>query len=261
PELVHLLDVKASVLLARDRTGPAIEALERSLEVASVAHGPRSSLVGVSLVNLGNAQVQAGDRARGRELYAQAVEILRERLGPDHDWTMMSVDNLAEVTARLGEPDAAEAMLEENVARRRRVLGEDHPSIAYSYSALGMAMASRGEWTRAAAQFERASGVHAASSGDRSVPYLSALSNFAFCLFRAGDYERAEDAQRRVIEIERATTSGGAGVLWGDFRSLVRIYLAQGDAQGALEAVEELRGVLFAEGEPSPDRARMFAAL
>ena len=260
PELVYVLDGKASALLSRDDPERAIEILERSMRIAEAAFGPETSTVGVVKVNLGNAHLQAGDRPRARDLYGEAVTILRARLGDDHDWTMMAVDNLAMMTARLGDPDGAEAMLEENLARRRRVMGEDHPAIAHSVSSMGMAMASRGEWGRAAAQFRRAAEMHLASSGGQSDPYISALSNAAFCLFRAGDLTGAEEAQRAVLDVERARATEGRR-LWGDLRMLVRITLARGDPQGSLAALDELRRAALVDGELSPGRARMLAAL
>ncbi len=222
--------------------------VQRALALARAIPGGDRLEIAADLTSLAWFRRMGGKAAEARELFAQALAIVRAERGETHPHTLGLRSNLASMLA-----DPAERVREHDgiLALRRAKLGDHHYMVANSWSALGSAYSDLGKLAAAEEAFDHAHAIWVETGGPGNPMALAALRNLARTRERAGETAAADASWRSLADDLRAAHASP--------RTLAgyRIDLALHDlamhrpAAAEAEADTALR-LLAAAGEPSP---------
>ena len=177
----------------------------RALEILRASPGGDRLEIAAALTALAWFRRSRGDEVGTRELFAEALAIVRAERGESHPHTLSLRSNLASML-----PETAERIREhqEILALRRAKLGETHYSVANSWSALGRAHLDAGDAATAADAFAAAHSIWLATDGAANPMALAAERNLAQALERKGDRGAAERAWAQLaVDLEGARAS------------------------------------------------------
>jgi predicted ATPase/class 3 adenylate cyclase len=169
--------------------------LERSLDLRR-AHGDERD-VSETLVELGNALHQLGDRASAERSYAEALELARAA-GADRP-VAGALNGLAIIRLSTGDPAAAVPILDEMIAVIQR-LGMRR-GLGTALANLGVAHLELGDSARAQASLEEAIQIGRELGDNRFVAmHLNSLATVALDF---GDPERARELHEEALAASR----------------------------------------------------------
>jgi tetratricopeptide (TPR) repeat protein len=147
--------------------------------------------------NLASLLFFKGDHASAATMYRRALAECEKVLGRDHPHTLVNVNNLAVVLDGDKNYAAAEPLFMRALEARERVLGPGHPDTLRTLHHLAAMLAKAGRPDESAALGKQYIARMATTEGS-VVPI--ALRQLAFECYRDGDYVRAEQLLRRVLE-------------------------------------------------------------
>ncbi len=216
-----------SIELAAGRIERARQQYTRSIELAAAVTGPGAIELSAALQGLALA---TDEPARRRQLFAQRLALLRDRLGEDHPLTLST-----RIAAALANQQAAEATLELRAACGR--LAQLHPS----HGRLILECAFEQGWLELAAdQFEQARVAFAVMlTVEPALPFYRDLAEAYLALVSGEPARAAERFRARLAQLPITAASP-----WSDLSDAANLELGLGMA-------ERLRG----------DRKQMTAAL
>lgn len=84
----------------------------------------------VSLNNLADEMLAAGDSAKAASIYSQALAIIEQSVGPNHPYAAVSLKGLADLYAGGKEFAKAEPLYQRLLVLQERVFGADSPNVA-----------------------------------------------------------------------------------------------------------------------------------
>jgi tetratricopeptide (TPR) repeat protein len=164
------------------------------------------------LSNWASVYALAGDDARARALYDEALTIVRGLEEP-HAIAMM-LNNLGAFHATGGRLDEALAYLEESAADQTALLGPDHPGTLRTRANIGVVAVMGGRYAEARPLLEAVLPRQEAALGPHHPEVAVTLEALATVLVRADELAAAEGMRRRVLEIrERVQAPGSTPVL------------------------------------------------
>ncbi len=169
--------------------------VQRALALARAMPGDNRLEIAADLTSLAWFRRMGGKAAEARELFAQALAIVRAERGETHPHTLGLRSNLASMLA-----DPAERVREhgEILALRRAKLGDHHYMVANSWSALGSAYSDLGKLADAEEAFAHAHAIWVETDGPGTPMALAALRNLARTRERAGKTAAAETSWRSL---------------------------------------------------------------
>lgn len=226
------------------------------------------------------------------------LAIARDELGAAHRATLSLAGNLASMYAKLGRPNDALPLLREAARAAELDRNVDPEHRAFLHNQLGLLLAGageldgaeqhfevalgidqdrnadvvtlastrgnlasialrRGEVDEAVAQFRGVRSIFVDAFGETHPKTLFVQANLATTLFRAGQLDEAEREFRDLI---RKLEASGANEseLYDPIASLAQVRLAQGEPDGALEAIQRSVDIVDRLGL---DRSRKLAPL
>jgi tetratricopeptide (TPR) repeat protein len=194
-----------AVQFRRGDYAAAIELHERALAIKERLFGANHPAVGVTLVNLANAENSRGDSARTEQLYRRALAIFESELGPQHPSVASCANNLGSVTSDRGRYREAIAFYERALQIRVASFGEGHISTASTIHNLGNAYLQLGELEDALRLHERALEIRRASTSPDHPDIALALASIAKVERSMGRLDSARTHDEEALAIrERA---------------------------------------------------------
>jgi tetratricopeptide (TPR) repeat protein len=147
--------------------------------------------------NLAGVYYRQGRYAEAEPLCQRALRDRERVLGPEHPDTLTSVNNLAGLYVSQGRYAEAEPLYQRGLRDGERVLGPEHPDTLASLSNLAALLARSGSVDEAASLFEE---YAARTKSDRVSAAPLAFRQLAYESYEEGDYPRAEQLLRSVLE-------------------------------------------------------------
>jgi serine/threonine protein kinase len=135
--------------------------------------------VGISFLDLGEAQIAAEQFEAARALYAK-------HRGPDHPDTLASMHNLARCFGALGRHTDALKLNEDTLALRKAKLGLDHPDTLWSMNNLANSFGSLGRHIEALELNEKTLALRKVRLGPDHPDTLVSISQLASCFDALG---------------------------------------------------------------------------
>ena len=242
PVLAELALAEGRTLDALGEYDPAVQALERALELAGeseqrpvmaraaasllfvVGQRQRRPKEGLRYLGLarglakGDPTAEAnlhskhatvlramGDYAKAEEEHRRALALREGVLGSTHPEAAGSRNNLATVLHAQGKYDEAEALLRRALTQQEEALGAEHPGVATTRNNLAVVLKARGEYEEAEAEHRRALALREAALGPDHPDVAESLGNLALVLKERGKYDEAETNLRQaLLRLEKA---------------------------------------------------------
>jgi eukaryotic-like serine/threonine-protein kinase len=199
---------RAKLLVARARLleGTAFFRLgelgsaERAVEDARTTFADAGDRVGVAraLNTLGSIVSEAGDPARGIDMYEEGLRIARE-IG-NENLVARVLSNLAIQERRAGNLDASLRLNREALAIRREI--GDRTNLAISLNNIGNVLLDQGDLAGAAKHYHEAADIHREIGDRRGV--ARALHNAAVALRLQGELTTARTTNEEALSIRRS---------------------------------------------------------
>lgn len=225
--------------------------LERALSILRATPAAPPLEIAANLTALAWCR-RARDRPEeARELFREALDILRSERGDDHLLTLGLRSNLASM---LDDPAERAREHEAILARRRAKLGEHHYMIANSWSALAAAKADSGEFAAAAAAYARAHAIWIETDKPENPMALAALRNEARAHERAGQSAHARASWGRLAT-DLSGARGSPRVLAGYHVELALYLLRVRQPSRAERESDRALALLELSHEPAPATA------
>jgi serine/threonine protein kinase/Tfp pilus assembly protein PilF len=197
PEVrARLQQVFGQIEFTRGRLGPAREALDEALTAQRRLLGPDHPDSLESLLALGAALRDEGERTRSRQLLEEALARHRRAYGEVHEKTaeaLFALSSLEEDT----DLEKAGALRKQALEIRRKVLPANHPELARTLGALAEYHKRRNELDRARALYVEALAIFADPANRRHPKFVAILNDYASLL---GDMNAAPEAERTLRE-------------------------------------------------------------
>ncbi len=153
----------------------------------------------ISVGNLANVLKSQGDYAAAEPLLRRALGAMERVLGPEHSYTMRSVDYLASVLRSRGDRVAAEPLYRRTLEVRERMLGHEHPDTLSSLNNLAALLESKGDYAAAEPLFRRALEAREGVLGPEPPDTLNTLRNLADMLANAGRPDESSALRKEYI--------------------------------------------------------------
>jgi len=261
-EYAFSLNQIGNALANRADYSSAVSYYRPALEIHTELYGAMHRETAASQVSLAKSFFQLGEYDDAESLYRQAVGTFRELLGDGHDNLAWGLHRLGVLLHARGQYAEADAALRESLGIYRRCFGDQDPFVALVLDSLGTLLLDRGDLDGARLSFEEALAIREQGTDvDDNAPTWH-LNRLAEWHERAGDYETAEPALRKIVE----DGEGGRGVEYPYWlrtqSSLGRLLLATGRADEAEAAYSDVLAMRRARlGARHPDVGRSLVDL
>ncbi len=161
------------------------------------------------LRNLAAARLHSGHPEEALELYRQALDLQRRRLGPRDPEIAESLYGLAVLHRARGEPEAAEPLLRQALEIFSASYGPRHTRVAAVASSLGRVLHDQGRLPEARRSFEQALELRLELLGEDHVHVANTRKNLAALLLDQGDVEGAGELLEAALASLRRTKPAG----------------------------------------------------
>jgi eukaryotic-like serine/threonine-protein kinase len=164
-----------------------------------------------------------------RPLVAQAVAVLRQRIGATNRETLLAVEAMAMLASRQGKFAEAEALYREVLTGRRLELGADHVETLRAISNLGQVAEQQGRLTEAEQHFRESLAEHRRVYGEGDRATLNVKSHLGGVLHKAGSPGEAGPLLREVVDGRRALLGENDGETLDAIADLAQLIADQGE--------------------------------
>jgi tetratricopeptide (TPR) repeat protein len=181
---------RSNVRELQGRLAESIEDTKRAIEAKTLALGPRSFDVAMSIGNLANHLVYGCDFTGATEASERGLAILVETAGTDHPWTALHLSNLGQFLFRSGRIDEAESAATRALAVLERETDPRGMFVAFPLRTLGLCHLARGRHEDALAVLERVVSIREATM-KAPLRLAEVHAPLARALYETGEKERA----------------------------------------------------------------------
>jgi serine/threonine-protein kinase len=243
----HLGDQDVSVLQAQhelavhyrnqrdyDRAEARFRTMIQGLEATAEPNDPN---LATAWLNLAVTVRDAGRYLEAEPLAREQLARMKEALGEEHRWIPVSQGILGSVLLWIGRYEEAEALYLDAVDRVDRQEA-DTPAAALRYLDLGLFYQISRRPDEAVPWLERALTIFTGSLEAGNVRLLSTLRSLMAVRMDQGRWEAATLLYDHLLEASEASTGARDTSLGSAYLLGGKLALAQGDPEGALEAVQ-----------------------
>jgi tetratricopeptide (TPR) repeat protein len=199
PETLTSVNNLALLLMDQGDYEPVGPLYRRALEARERVLGKEHPDTLTSVNNLAVWFKYKGDYAQAEPLYRRALEARERVLGKDHPDTLASVNNLAMLFDGQGDYAQAESLLRRALEAQERVLGKEHPDTLNSVNNLAGLLDSQGDYGKAEPLFRRALKGKDRVLGENHPDTLVTLQNLTDLLSKAGRSDESAALRREYI--------------------------------------------------------------
>jgi len=227
--------------------------LQAHARALAVGH-PESDVIGERSLSesVGRIDFQRGAYGQCYQMWRDAFEGRKSRLGPDHPVTLKGQHNFAFATEHIGDADLAEQIDRETLEARMRVLGPRNDDTVWSQMAIAGHLKRKGDLPAAVDLYTEALAVletlPVTPDSERQLPVLK--NNLADTLADLHLYPQAMKLQQEVFKVRQKLRVTHPDRLITE-RNIGRIYREKGELKKALaifQSVLDRRREVLEEG-------------
>lgn len=152
--------------------------------------------------NLGSISLQLGRLDQADSLLTRSLGQRRALFGPRHADVVSSLVALALLRIDQAELDTAEVLAREALEIATAVLPAAHPLLARSTTTLGRVLEEKGDYAEAITVLEAAVRIYEGQRQE-TPDFAAALGELANTHFYAGEYERSDTLNQRVLAMDK----------------------------------------------------------
>ncbi|MBY0230012.1 MAG: tetratricopeptide repeat protein, partial [Gemmataceae bacterium] len=207
-------------------TGDAEKALALLRQAEAISRAARDSWLSNRLGNLGLAYAAAGQFAKARACYAEALPAVKRLYGTRSQEYAAALSSLARLDEQTGDKEAALAGCRAALRIKKDVLGRKHPDYALGLHNLGGLLMERGQLKEAREHLGEALAINEAALGEGHVHYAITLNTLALARLRGGEREAGLRLLDRSVALALAWLEDDASVQ-SDRQQMLAASLAQ----------------------------------
>ncbi len=261
-DLATLLAQAGVYLRFRGQLAPALEVLERALDIFEDAYGPDHPEVAGTLGNLGTVFRDLGDPDGARDHLERALGIFEATYGPDHPDVARTLTNLGLTLRDVGETHTARDCLQRALRIIEDAYGPDHPEMGATLVNLATVLRDLGDVHSSMASLKRALEIFEATYGPDHPDVARTLTNLAGLLRDASDLKAAKEHLQRALRTKEPAYGPDHPEVAGTLVNLGAVLRDLGDPDGARDHLERALGIFEATYGPGhPDVARTLTNL
>lgn len=208
PEVASVLNTLAILYDEKGETGIAIETIRKVIDIRRKQPEPGANLA-ANLNNLATLLQQTGELEEADELFAEAVEVIRDIWGDEHPYMAFTLNGYAGVHQQRGLLDEAENDLLRALDIGRAVFPETHPFIAVVLHNLGKLYVETRDFTNADEFYTSGLELRRNSLPAGHPDIASSLDGLAIVLIESERADEAESLLREALDIRRNSYPDG----------------------------------------------------
>ncbi|MEM1011239.1 MAG: tetratricopeptide repeat protein [Planctomycetota bacterium] len=192
--------------------------------------------------------------ADARELFEEAVRILKAAPASERGDLGTCVNNVGNVLQARGDLDGALAKYREAERIDRAAFGDDHPNVAIRLNNVGTVLQARADLDGALASYREAERIDRAAFGDDHPKVAIRVNNVGSVQEARGDLDGALSNYREAERIDRAAFGGDHPNVARDVNNIGYVLQARGDLDGALTSfreAERINRAAFGDDHPN----------
>jgi len=176
----------------------------RAVELQRKLHPKGHEDLGVALYGLGYNLIGKGEPKAAQPFLKEASELIKKHLGETHGYYMAALVMLAMSHERAGEADVAEPLYRQAIDVGGRVETRYRIYLAQAQLSLGSLLINKGNYPEAEILLKQSKTIYLdvfGSDKNYSVGFVKA--NLGWLYFLKGDYAKAEDEDRKALDLIR----------------------------------------------------------
>jgi serine/threonine protein kinase/tetratricopeptide (TPR) repeat protein len=202
PDTLTTMTNLATGYRADGQVDKAIPLQEEAHKLWSARMGPHHPSTITSMNNLAVSYSAAGQPDRAIPLLEEALKLRSAQSSADHPSTLNNLNNLATAYQAARQLDKAIPLLEQSLKLRRARFGADHIQTFVGMTNLAAGYEAAGKLELAAPLFEQAA-AGMERRGFRHQHAAPIVNNFAGCLERMREFDKAETWRRKMVAAVR----------------------------------------------------------
>ncbi|MEM9381427.1 MAG: tetratricopeptide repeat protein [Planctomycetota bacterium] len=237
PETLAAMRGLGSHLHRMGRIDESYELLSTAVEIERRTFSAAQRADSSSLAELGTLEFYSRRRTeRAKELFDEALDLVRTHRGADHPWALRYTETLAQIAAQTGDFDRAVEMSEDLAREIERIYGPEHRTTLATEANRAFTLGFVGRADDGEALMRAVLVAQRRVLGDDDPDTLWTRAQVALIDARARRYDDAATALEDVIERMEAR---GVPTLeaWAD---LAGVYRDMGEPEAAREVLEDL---------------------
>ncbi len=191
------------------------------------------------LNNLAGIHHAQGHYDQAIELYNQALEIYEDGKDTDIATYASTINLLAGTYHAQGKYGEAEELYLKALRIRLKEFGEEHPDVAVSKNNLGLLYSEQNRIGEAKSNYEEALYIQTKLFGDTNLDVATTLNNLALLYYAQGLFSQAEKSLEATLKIRQKLLGKNHPDVAGSLNNLAGIYKAQGRFAEALPLYEQ----------------------
>ncbi|NJO91664.1 MAG: tetratricopeptide repeat protein, partial [Chloroflexia bacterium] len=228
--------------------------LEQVLKYDTKIYGDDSSMVMLSLANLGNVLSDLGEYNLAAEYLERSLNAATKNYPAGHPKIAVRQSNLGIIYRDLGRVDEAIELLEASLASDLITYAKDDPTVAVRQSNLALAYKDFGEYTKARDLLEESIATTIKHYGKMHPRVALRQSNLALVYKAMGEYRKAVDLLETALKADKENFGEVHPKIAVRLMNLAIIYLEISELSRAKERITtSLSVALVTLGEHHPD--------
>lgn len=176
----------------------------KAVELQRKLHPKGHEDLGVALYVLGFNLIYKNEPKAAQPYLKEASELIRQHLGENEGYYMTSLVMLALAHANSGEVDVAEPLYRQAIDVGSRVEPRYRIYLGQAQAFLGILLINKGAYPEAEKLLKQSETIYRdVYGGDTNYSVAVVKSNLGLLYFLQGDYARAEDQDRKAIDLLR----------------------------------------------------------
>lgn len=234
--------------LLKQATGARREALglmEESYAIFSQVYQPGHEEMGVTLLNLADAQTNLGQLEQAERHYGQALEIMRVHHGPNSLEVAMVLHNLGVLLLEMNDLEKAQPYLEQALSLRRERLSPTHQLLIPNLINLASLHRKAGRDEQALTLYEQALSVGQAAFGPEHPDLAFTFDLMAGIPSLERDSPQVLEWTERAYQLRKKAFGSRAALTGQSLYSLGLLSQQRGELKKARGQLEEARSIFF----------------
>ena len=189
-------------LSSQNKTAEGENISRKAVELQRKLHPQGSEDLGVALYALGANLIGKNEPKAAQPFLKESSELIKKYLGETHGYYMATLYMLGTAHANTGETDEAESLYRQAIGVGGRVEARYKIFLAQSDGALGLLLIRKAAYAEAESLLLQSETIYReVMGGDQNYSVGTIKSNLGLLYFLQGDYAKAEEQDRKALEL------------------------------------------------------------
>ena len=245
---VHLVSVRAGVLVHLERFDEAERAYASAIERREQLLGPDHPAVALTLASAGRVFVDQGKEQEAMPYFDRALAIQERSLGAEHPFVAVTLNNLGNALNTSGHSVRALEVHRRALAIREKAYGPDHPDTAMSLNNVGIVLETLDRFVEAVPYYERALAAREKALGSEHAAVAATLVNLGRVLSAQKHYPDAIARFERALAIREKALGPTSLAVASTASTMASTYIDMSSPAEALPFAERALAIYAAKG-------------